>query len=218
MNGILIENEDVSYLDKLLLDEKGLKPVFAKDLSEVNPVHLMIWGNKNGVYTYPTVELIDWLREQINDKKAIEICSGTGVIGRALGIPFTDSYIQTSPEMILLYLSANQHPIQPPEDVLKLEANDAVDHFNPEIVIGCYVTQKYLPGDEGPPKIGSSIYGVDELIMLPKIKTYINIGNTSVHGDKRIRSIYSHEVHRFPWLFTRASQPEKNEIVVYKSN
>lgn len=53
-----------------------------------------------------------------------------------------------------------------------------------------------------PKKIGSSVYGVDELAMLPKIETYINIGNDVTHGDKRILK-FPHETFRFPWLITR---------------
>lgn len=214
----VVQNEDVSYMDKLLLDSKGmLQPVAAKELLELPPTHLMIWGNKNGVYTFPTHELIDWIREKINGRKAIEICAGNGVIGRSLGITSTDSYIQTTPEMVFYYKAINQVPIFPPCDVLKFEANEAVDHFKPEVVVGCYVTQKYLYGDEGPPKIASSFCGTDELLMLSKIKTYIFVGNFSTHKDKRIRS-QPHTVYKFPWICTRAGRPEENEIVVWNKN
>lgn len=215
MQAYLLEDEDVFYMDKLLFDSSGmLQPVKAADLTALKPVHLMIWGNKNGVYTYPTVELVDWIKEKIAGRSAIEICSGTGVMGRAIGITSTDSYIQTTPEMIAYYLAANQKPIFPAPDVKKYEANEAVDVLKPEVVVGCYVTQKYLPGDEGPPMIGSSLYGVDELAMLPKIKTYINVGNYSTHKDKRIRQ-FPHTVYKFPWLITRSGKPEQNEIVVW---
>lgn len=219
MQAYIMQDEDVSYMDKLLLDSNGmLQPVAAKELLRLPPTHLMIWGNRNGVYTFATHELIDWIREKINGRKAIEICAGNGVIGRALGITSTDSYIQTTPEMIAYYeLMGNQKPIFPPPDVLKFEANEAVDHFQPEVVVGCYVTQKYLPGDEGPPKIGSSYYGTDELLVLPKIKTYINVGNFSTHKDKRIRQ-QPHTVYKFPWICTRSGQPEENEIVVWGDN
>lgn len=213
----ILKNEDVSYMDKILLSSDGLlQPVNSSELIGLPPSHLMIWGNKNGVYTYPTIELIDWIKNQINGRSAIEICSGTGVIGRALKIPFTDSYIQTTPEMILWYLASHQKPIFPAPDVHKFEANEAVDYFKPEVVVGCYVTQKYLTGDEGPPLIGSSLNGVDELQMLPKIKTYINIGNYSTHKDKRIRIKYKHKVYKFPWLLTRSVMPADNEIVVWE--
>jgi hypothetical protein len=215
MSAFIIDNQDVSYMDKLLFDDTGLlRPVASADLQALPPLHLMLWGNKNGVYTYPTIELIEFFRENIADRTAIEICSGTGVFGRALGIPSTDSYIQTSPEMMTTYLLMGQHPIQPPADVLKFEANEAVDHFKPEVVIACYATQKYLPGDEGPPVIGSSVYGVDEIAMLPKIQTYIHVGNAISHQDKRIRKL-PHIRYQKPWVITRSGKPEFNEIVIW---
>lgn len=212
---VVLPNEDVSYMNELMFDSEGkLKAVPAKELASLPPIHLMIWGNKNGVYTYPTQELIDWLRDRIAGRSAIEIGAGLGGIGRALGITMTDSHVQTTPVMLAYYRAMGQVPIQPPDDVLKFEANEAIDHFKPEVVVGCYITQKYLPGDEDT-KTGSSVYGVDELVMLPKIKTYLNIGNSSVHHDKRIRNL-PHTVYQFDWLFTRSTDPDKNEIVVWE--
>jgi len=215
MQTYFLENEDVSYIDKLLLDQNGmLHPVAAEELLALPHNHLMIWGNKNGVYTYPTIELIEWIKEKIAGRSAIEICAGTGVMGRAIGITSTDSYIQTTPEMIVYYKALGQQPIFPAIDVKKYEANEAVDAIKPDVVVGCYVTQKYIPGDEKQPVIGSSLYGVDELAMLLKIKTYINVGNYSTHKDKRIRK-FPHKVYNYPWLITRASKPEQNEIVIW---
>lgn len=214
MNIYLGENADVSYMDKLLLDPNGLLQVVdANVLSDLPATHLMLWGNKNGVYTFPTTELITWMKDKIAGRTAIEICSGSGVVGRALGITMTDSYIQTTPEMVAYYTALGQIPIFPAPDVKKLEANEAVDYYKPEVVVGCYVTQKYVDGDEKIP-IGSSLYGIDELAMLPKIKTYINVGNFVTHKDKRIRSL-PHKTYQFPWLFTRSGKPEYNEIVVW---
>jgi len=214
---VLIRNENVDYLDSVLLVNGLLRVLPASILSEIPQLHLSIWGNKKGVYCFPTTELIEWLRDQVSGRSAIEICSGTGVIGRALGIPSTDSYIQTTPDMVKCYAMLQQKPIFPPEDVHKFEANEAIDHFKPEVVLGSYITQKYAFGDElAQPKIGSSFYGVDELALLPKVKTYIAIGNDTSHGDKRICKI-PHTVHRFHWLFTRSLTPEENQISVWNS-
>jgi hypothetical protein len=214
----ILHNHDIDYLDPILVDEATglLKVVDSAILREINPEHLVVWGNKRGVYTYPTTELIAWIKEKIGGRSAIEICSGNGVIGRALGIVRTDSYIQVQPEMIALYESMGQKPIAPPNDVYRFESNDAVDYFKPQVVVGCYATQKYLPGDERPPKVGSSVYGVDELAMLPKIETYINVGTDTSHGDKRIRK-FKHEIYRFDWLFTRSANQKENHICVWNA-
>lgn len=210
MKGYLIPDEDVNYLDDLLLKNGLLQVVPSSLLAEVKPMHLSLWGNKRGIYCLPTIELIDWLREQIGGKSAIEICSGNGAIGRALNIPRTDSYIQTTPEIIEIYRAAGQVPIVPPEDVQKFEANEAVDYFNPEVVIGAYVTQKFVEGDRN-----GSAYGTDEVSLLKKVKKYIVIGNDESHGEKRIRRL-PYKQYRFSWLFTRSLNQQSNEISIWE--
>lgn len=212
----ILPNHNVTYLDKILLNEDGLFNIYPADyLRSINLEHLMVWANKKGFYCLPTTELIDWLRNRIAGRRTIEICAGNGAISRALGIIGTDSYIQTSAAMVTYYTAFGQKPIEPPIDIYKLEANDAVDHFKPKVVVASFATQKYLPGDEGPPVIGSSIYGVDELSLLPKIQTYISIGNDSVHQDKRIRQ-FPFEIYRFDWLFTRCLNQSLNHICVWE--
>lgn len=216
MKAHILPNKDVSYLDKMLLNDKGLLRVLpASVLRAVEPPDLSIWGNKKGVYCFPTVELIDWLRDRIGGRTAVEICSGNGSIGRALGITRTDSYIQTTPEMRQYYRMYNQQPIDPPEDVLRYEALQAVRHFRPQVVVASFATQLYQPGDEGPPKIGSSVYGVDELAMYPLIEAYYMVGNLEPHGDKRLFK-YPHERLHFDWIVTRSMTPEINRIFVWE--
>lgn len=206
---------DVSHLDAFFFDENGrLKIHPAEELRKIAHLELMAWANGKGIYCVPSTELIDWLRQEIRGRKAIEICAGNGAIARALGIPATDSYMQTDEVMSALYKVMGQKPIEPPKDVYKFEANDAVDHFKPKVVIGAYVTQKYQDGDEGPPKINSSLYGVDELSLLPKVERYITIGNELSHGDKRLRKL-PHRVYQFDWVFTRSAHPQMNNIVVW---
>ncbi len=70
--------------------------------------------------------------------------------------------------------------------------------YKPDVVVGCWVTQLYQPGDEGPPKkIGSSVYGIDEFDLLDHCQTYLFAGNRLVHGDKRILK-REHEEHELP--------------------
>lgn len=213
MKGYILPNENVDYMDDLLLNSDGrLRVVPAETLAALPPIHISIWANRKGIYCLPTTELINWLQVKIVGRSAIEICAGNGAIGRALNIPRTDSYNQTKSEMMALYKLYGQTPIFPPDDVQEFEANDAVDHFKPEVVLGSYITQKYIPSDEG--KVGSSVYGVDELSLLPKVKLYIAIGNSSSHGDKRINAL-PHDVYKFSWLFTRTLKPEENEIRIW---
>ncbi len=210
----ILENIDTNYLDSILMQNGFLRPVPASLLESIPNNHIIIWCNKNGIYCLPTIELLEWLREQIGESNAIEICSGNGCIGRSLNITRTDSYIQTTTEMIILYQSMGQKPILPPSDVLRFEANEAVDQFKPDIVLGSFITQKFLDGDTEA-RIGSSVYGVDELALIKKVKTYIAIGNDSVHGTKRINSL-PHSTYRFPWIYTRCMNQRLNNIKVWK--
>ena len=68
-------------------------------MQEINEDHLKIWCVKNAIYQILTTELVDWLKKYIGEKKAIEIGAGKSGIGRALGIPATDSAMQTMPEV-----------------------------------------------------------------------------------------------------------------------
>jgi hypothetical protein len=215
MKAWLLPNADVSYLDDILLDDKGLLKVLPHSIyTKIDLAHLQAWAGKKGVYTFPTTELIDWIHQRIAGRKAIEICAGMGVIGRALKIITTDSYNQCMPEMKAYYKALGQECTDPPADVYQFEANEAVNTLKPKVVVASYATQKYQPGDEGPPPIGSSVYGVDELEMLPKIQTYIFIGSDMSHGDKRILK-FPHETIREPWIVTRGLYQEQNFIKVW---
>lgn len=215
MNVHMMDDVNTDYLDPIFMLNGYLRPVPANVLANIPNEHIVIWCNKRGVYCLPTIELIQWLREQIGEASALEICSGNGCIGRSLNITRTDSYIQTTPEMIMLYTSMGQIPIAPPSDVLRFEANEAVDQYKPEIVLGSFITQKFIQGDTEA-KIGSSVYGVDELCLLQKVKTYIAIGNDSVHGTKRINAL-PHSTHRFPWLYTRCMNQSLNNIKIWSN-
>lgn len=201
---------DVSYLDNLFLLPSGLlKPFSAKDIKDVDPDHLMPWCVKNAVYQLPTTELIDWLKEQIGDKKAIEIGAGKSGIGRSLGIPATDSWIQTNPKLMAYYKLLNQPVVVPPEYVEKLDAASAIKKYKPEVVIGCFITQKYQPGDED-----GNVYGPDETEIINQC-TYIHVGNEKIHGKKRILAL-PHAEYRFPWIRSRAIDNNLNLIWVWE--
>jgi len=210
----VLDKQDVSYMDQILFDENGLIRVLpSADLLRLPQEHIMIWGNLNGVYTYPTKELIDWLKEKIDPKNTIEICSGNGAIGRALNIVSTDSYIQTEPKIVAFYKSLGQFPISPPKDVQKFEATKAVDFYNPKTVIASYATQ--ISKEDSVEN--TSFFGVDEDYILSNAETYIHIGNSTTHGTKRIAKDYYNDLFRFPWLVTRSVNPEENEIRIFRN-
>lgn len=207
----ILQDVDTSYLDKLLLDSTGRMRLFpAATFASIPYDHLRVWAHKKARYQLVTKELVDWLREQIGGRSAIEVCAGMGDIGHYLGIPMSDSAVQNTPEVAAYYRSLGQVPTVPPSDVKRQHAEDAVAKHKPQVVIASWLTQKFKQGDTH-----GSVYGPDEVALMNACETYIHIGNENVHGDKRVRR-FKHEVLRFPWLVSRASEPEKNEIYVWQ--
>lgn len=201
---------DIKPLDDVMLRSDGsLNVVPSRKLNEFPVELLQLWCVKRGVYQYPTEELLEWLSQQTAGRRAIEICAGNGAIGRALGIVTTDSYMQTTPEIADYYNSLGQTPIMPPPDVLKLDANEAVERYEPDVVIGAWVTELWQPGD----RMGS-VWGVDELAILNRVATYIHIGNDGTHAYKRAMR-KTHQLSRFGWLVSRAKNPPLNHIGVW---
>lgn len=206
----IMDRADVRYLNDIMLDKSGLvKPVESKVLESIPHLHLMQWCVENAVYQICTVELIEWLKAQIDGRTAIEIGSGRGGIGRALGIKCTDSYMQTIPAITEYYRALGQAPIFPPGFVEKIDANEAVNKYKPEVVIGCYITHRYVGGDDG------NEFGPVEENIIDRA-TYIHVGNLNVHKAKTILGVRPPKEFRFPWLRSRARDQSLNMIWVWE--
>lgn len=168
--------------------------------------------HETGTYVVPTEELIEFLDGLIGEESAIEICAGNGFIGRELGIPVTDSYQQQDdPATSLLYSLAGQPTIKYPKDVVKLEANKAVDKFRPHTVIACYATHKWRYDT-----MSGNDKGVDFQKLLRKVKRLVLVGNTEVHKDNPLMDI-PHEEIILPGYITRSAHPETNRIFIWEN-
>lgn len=201
---------EVEYLDEQVSVYVKLRP--AAFWQALPPDHLRAWAGLNARYCIPTVELIDWLRERIGGRKALEIGAGQGDLGHHLGIPMTDSYVQSlNPSVLTYYLMAGQQPTVPPGDVIREDAETAVRTRKPKVVIGAWITEKF----KGDHDVGGNMYGPREEYIIERCQTYISIGNENVHGKKRIMNV-PHETHYFPWLVSRAKDPSKNVIYVWE--
>lgn len=208
MNMSILPKADLKPLDDLLVRPDGLlRVVPSGKLLQFPIATLQLWCVQRGVYQFPTEELLAWLSQQIAGRKAIEICAGNGVLGRELGIISTDSYMQTDSRIIAYYKAMGQKPITPPADVQKYDANAAVKHFQPEVVIGAWVTQLHQEGDAS-----GSVVGVDEMAIL-QVAKYIHIGNDKAHAYKMSMHV-PHEHHRFPWLVSRGIEQRLNHACV----
>lgn len=209
---VLSPAESVGWerLDDVLLDAKGRMIVPPAALYEtLPPGQLRAWCHFRGVYQLACSELVDWARDRIAGRRAIEIGAGRGWLGRALGIPMTDSRVMERLDMAMFYRLTGQ-PVTPyGDDVEKLEALEAIARYKPEVVIGCWVTQLHLPGDDH-----GSAFGVDEVRLLDRVSEYIVVGNANVHGGKRICK-REHAEFKAPWIWSRAARPELNTIYTW---
>lgn len=210
MQATAIQDKNVDYLDSIFMgQDKLLRPVPYAVLQDVPQVDIVIWCNKNGVYQIATIELIEWLREQIAGRKAIEIGAGKSGIGRALGIPTTDSFLHTQPLIQIYYSMLKQTITIPPDYVEELDAEQAIKKYEPEVVVGAFITQKHHEGEDG-----GNMWGVEDGEVV-KAATYIHIGHDTPHGKKRINAL-PHKKYRFPWLVNRCFFREMSAISVWE--
>jgi len=212
---ILNKNTDISQLERDLLDDRGvLKVVPAEYYVQIRQDVLAVFCHKYGFYSLPTTELVEWLKPHVANKNAIEIGAGVGAIGRALGIPLTDScYMRTNAEVIAYYAMAGQPVTEYPEDIEELNAVAAVDKYKPEVVIGSWITHRYTVERA---ELGGNAYGVDEEYVLKNVKKYIMIGNDHVHRLKPLLDL-PHEEHYFDWLYSRSMSGRPNVIFIWES-
>lgn len=180
---------------------------------------------KNGLYVWPTTELMEWLDVNIKpSSKTIEIGAGNGVLSEALNVKATDSYMQSEKfepknmrekqiyvKAIQSYAALNIPFVPYGFNVEQLDAKEAVRLYKPVCVFGCYITHKWVQGDAD-----GNMLGIDEEWILKRnfLKKYIVVGNKKVHQNKRILS-YPHEQIKLTGLVVRAEYPSLNRIFVW---
>lgn len=212
MQFTLIRDMDTAALDEVLLDEEGFcRPLPAAELQDIPRDLFRLWCARNAVYSYPSLELVEWLRALIGDRSAIEVGAGNGHLGRLLGIPMTDSGMQLMPEIARHYESIGQVPTTPPPSVELLGAEEAVERHRPQVVIASWLTHRYRPGmTEG------NEMGPEESNIVSSVEAYVHIGNDGVHSQKPIWSL-PHRKFYHDWLVSRASNEDLSHVAVWGS-
>ena len=193
-----------------------------------------------GLYTFPTFELCEWLKSQIDDNpeyephSALEICAGTGWIGRQLGIHMIDIKNMENQTVKDIMFNSNSVPTIYADDVETMEASDAVRKYNPDIVIGSYVTSKQLVDKLDKRKAKTIGYklpyggvieqnlmdiarkevqvGVDVKWICRKVYKVILVCNMRTHKNESYISI-PHQSYSFPWLVTRGDVSQARILV-----
>lgn len=206
---LMIDPDKVRDLSPLLLDEhQNLKVVPASVLAETTTLERVCFGNRRAIYNFPTVELIEHLKEIIGDRSAIEIGSGNGVMAKALGIPATDNRQQERPDVVAYYELLRQPVIKYGDNVEELDAHAAVKKYKPKVVVATWVTHKFNPAD--PTREGNQD-GVDEAWIIDNCDEYVFIGNMKTHEKKPIWS-RPHTKQALPFLYSRSMSDAPNFI------
>jgi hypothetical protein len=220
MNGASIVKPDPQVqarLDAFCLDNGQLQVVHADFYRQFDQEQLSVFGHRHAAYVLPTWELITKLDELIKEvsptRNAIEIGSGNGLLGMALGIPCTDNRMQEWPDIQALYQSTGQPTVTYGEHVENRDAQAAVDHYQPEVVVAAWVTHLFT---EEQSQRGGNMFGVDEVLLLSKIKRYIFVGNVGPHHLKPLFDQCQKFITIEPvGLFSRARNPDSNVIWVW---
>lgn len=183
-----------------------IRPLPYAEIAGDTPDTLNMVMQALGLYTFPTQELVDWLHSEIDDDPelephtAIEICCGTGWLGRSLGIPTTDSRLQEREDIRQSYIAQMAVPISYHDDVEQLDALSAIRKYEPEYVIASYCTHLYGTGSL---KSGNA-FGVDTRWVRSHCRRFYHIGNDDIHFRDPIMKM-PHRRLQFPWLVTRGN-------------
>ena len=206
--------EFLEAYDRVLLDDQGIIKLFpAEFYHSLDYDDLRVWCICRAIYQLPTIELIEWLKDNFNLDKAIEIGAGNNYLYHHLGIKGVDNYSEQIPAVKLVHEIMNQPSTNPPPAVEQIDAIAAIKKYQPETVITSWATLKC----EDPEDVDAGHkYAPDEQEILDLGVTYIHIANEDIHGDRLVMN-KPHEKHYFDWLVSRGKYPEKNCICVWNS-
>lgn len=183
MEAYLADSTSIRDISPLLLDNnERLRVVPASILAETTAQERLLFGVRQGLYSFPTEELCDFLRGRIKGKTAIEVGAGHGALAKALNISATDNRIQEDAAVKAHYQQIGQPAVPYGEHVERLDAVSAVQKHQSNVVIGFWVTHVF---DESRPEAGGNMFGIDEAKLISSCDEYIVIGNKHVHAHKR---------------------------------
>ncbi|GAB3644786.1 hypothetical protein [Ramlibacter alkalitolerans] len=170
-----------------------------------------VFGARTAAYVLPTTELVEWLRRFIGGRSALEIGAGNGVLAEALGITAADSCMQRRPEIAAYYRALQQPVVQYGANVQERDAQAAVRHYKPKVVVAAWVTHKYEADRHD---AGGNQDGVAEEDVIAQCESYVFIGNRHVHRGKSIWKL-PHVSFEPPWLYSRAHNGSPDFIAVW---
>lgn len=192
--------------DSFLFDSDGIiQPVSDNWWAKHDRTTRMMFGHHHALYAFPTVEIIETLREKLNPDDSIEIGAGNGGFCKALGIIGTDNYMQASAEIAAIYGGVGQPTVNYGQHVQEIDGIAAVRKYRPKNVLACWLTHKYNSQRH---ECGGNMLGVDEHELLSLVDNYYFIGNTKVHATKPLFRDLAHgkiETHRIKGMMLQDS-------------
>lgn len=214
MHPFELDTEGIRDISPDALDENGrLKVQPAAFWAKTNREERALFGHRHAAYGLPTEELVTFLKGFIHGRPAIEIGAGNGVLAEALGIPATDNRQQEMPKYREIYARLGQPTVKYGPNVITMDAAEAVAHYRPAVVVGCWITHRYDPLK--PWRQGNEI-GVDEEEIIDQVEDYVSIGNGAIHSAKPIwtlRHLKVPDLH--PYLYSRAMAVEEDFLAVW---
>ena len=204
--------EFLEKYDRILLDDRGIIKLQSADFYKtLDNADLRVWCICRAIYQLPTVELIEWLKDNFNLDKAIEIGAGNNYLYHHLGIKGIDNYSEQIPAVKLVHELMYQPSTNPPPEVEKIDAIAAIKKYQPETVIASWATLK----TEDPEGVDAGHkYAPDPEEILDTGVTYIHIGNEEIYTNQKIAN-KPHKTYYFDWLVSRGYYPEQNCIYVW---
>lgn len=207
MEGVRLEKCNISALENEFLGPSGvlrIRPFV--DWAKYNYQEHINFLHAYAIYCLPTRELVDFISANIINP-AIEIGAGHGALALELGIPATDSKMQSRPEVQAYYSALGQVPINYPGFVEELDAEEAIERYKPRTVVGTFITHKYNG-------IDGNALGVEEENILQNVERYILVGNLDTHRTKPILR-RSHADYYFPEIVTRSVNQKNNRVFIW---
>jgi len=205
-----VSQAEIAELDRVFLKDGKIQPVSWEYIRKVPFRVRQNYCWRHGIYGLITNELVDFVRKHIAGKKAIEIGAGNGTLGRALGIPITDSHLQK--ELESYYLNLKQMPIAYPDDVERLTALEAIEKYQPDIVVGSWITHKYSGIQH---HLGGNIFGVDEIAIMQKVNQYILLGHKKIHEQKPLLKWKGAKVQKLQLPFLMSRKTGKGDALYF---
>jgi len=204
-----IDLENLRDLTPLAMDDDGrLRILPAAFWASTTTEERAAFGHRNGLYSFPTIELVERLREIIDGRSAIEVGAGHGALAEALDITATDNFQQQMPKYRLIYAATRQPTVPYGPNVIGMHASRAVRHYKPQVVIGAWITHKYDPEHH---ERGGNEIGVDERDVLLNCEEYVLVGNEKTHLLNPIWA-RKHTIEYPDYVYSRAHNGSRDFI------